>query len=295
MSYLAPKNIAERPVVIIGAGTLGRRIAAVFTSGGAQVRVVDTKEEQRRQAVDYVNETADELRTKTPHPDAVTIRELETYAEADSESLTDAWLVIEAVPERLDIKRPLFGTLDELAPADAILATNSSSYASREVIDEVEHTERVLNMHFAMPPTSMAVELMSDGATDETIIELLVEELPRFGIMPFVAHKESTGFIFNRIWAAIKRESLAVVADGVSTPEDVDAILKVNTGGALEPFRLMDQVGLDVVLDIEEHYAEENPNLPTGPRELLHSYVDAGRLGRKSGQGFYDYSESSGS
>jgi len=109
--------------------------------------------------------------------------------------------------------------------------------------------------------------------------------------VPFVAHRESTGFIVNRIWAAIERESLAVVADGVSTPEDVDAMWMVNTGAPAGPFRMMDQVGLDVVLDIEDHYAAEDPHLPEGPRRLLHEHVDAGHLGRKTGRGFYRYDD----
>ncbi|MFF3919772.1 3-hydroxyacyl-CoA dehydrogenase family protein [Streptomyces sp. NPDC001852] len=107
---------------------------------------------------------------------------------------------------------------------------------------------------------------------------------------PIGGHQKSTGFIFNRIWAAIKREALEVVAEGVSTPQDVDEMWKINTGAPAGPFRMMDQVGLDVVLDIEKHYAAENPALPTGPRELLEKYVDAGHLGVKTGQGFYTYS-----
>lgn len=282
-----------RPVVIIGAGTLGRRIGAVFAGGGAAVRIVDFSAEQRDAALAYIRDTAprlrDQLQESRPDLGTVAVGSAEGFEDSTEESLSDAWLVIEAVPENLDIKRPLFGTLDRLAPGDAILATNSSSYASRMVIDEVTHRDRVLNMHFAMPPRSMAVELMSDGETSPEIIDRLVKDLPDYGILPFVAQKESTGFIFNRIWAAIKRESLAVVSEGVSTPDDVDAIMSANLGLKAGPFASMDQVGLDVVLNIEDHYAKENPHLPEGPRQLLHRYVDAGKLGKKTGEGFYTY------
>ncbi len=290
MGYELPTGIADRAIVIVGGGTLGRRIAAVFASGGAVVRLADPSVEQRSAATSYVAETAPQLRAALESAPATAIAPLETFADVE-EAVPGAWLVIEAVPERLDIKRPLFGTLDRVADADALLATNSSSYASRELLTEVAHPERVLNMHFAMPPRSMAVELMSDGQTADGALELLAQELRRFGLLPFIAAAESTGFIFNRIWAAIKRESLAVVAEGVSTPADVDGIMQANMGLASGPFRSMDQVGLDVVLDIEEHYLEEFPWLPTAPRDLVRSYVEAGKLGRKSGEGFYRYDD----
>jgi 3-hydroxybutyryl-CoA dehydrogenase len=108
-------------------------------------------------------------------------------------------------------------------------------------------------------------------------------------VHPFEARKECTGFIFNRVWAAIKRESLAVVAEGVARPEDVDGMFKVNFRVPAGPFQMMDLVGLDVALDIENHYCDEFPHLPKKSRDLLQSYVDAGKLGVKSGEGFYTY------
>lgn len=289
MQYSLPANAAERPIVVVGAGTLGRRIAAVFAAGGSDVRIADLQESQREAALAYISETLPELTERLAQHGKAPVAGSVTAVEQVADALSGAWLVVEAVPEKLEIKRPLFGDLDRLADHDALLATNSSSYASRMVIDEVTNAERVFNMHFAMPPTSMAVELMSDGQTSEGLLEEVAEELRRFGLAPFIAHAESTGFIFNRIWAAIKREALAVVAEGVSTPEDVDAIMRANMGLPAGPFALMDQVGLDVVLDIEEHYAAETPTLPSGPRELLRRYVEAGKLGRKTGEGFYKH------
>ncbi|WP_082698897.1 3-hydroxyacyl-CoA dehydrogenase family protein [Mycobacterium sp. GA-2829] len=288
MNTTLPTNITDRPVAVVGAGTLGRRIAAVFSSAGSTVTIVDTDAGQRDGALRYVAEQISALAPRSGRTPG------EVSADADVESaVPGAWLVIEAVPERLDVKRPLFGVLDRVADPDAILATNSSSYVSRLVVDEVTHRNRVLNMHFAMPPQNMAVELMSDGETDPAVIDFLVARLPDFGLLPFVARKESTGFIFNRIWAAIKRESLEVVAEGVCTPQEVDAIMVANLAIAEGPFRLMDRVGLDIVLDIEDHYAAENPHLPEGPRRLLHEYVDSGRLGVKAGEGFYKWPEGS--
>jgi 3-hydroxybutyryl-CoA dehydrogenase len=116
----------------------------------------------------------------------------------------------------------MFGDLDRLAPEDAILASNSSSYPTSQFIDAVSRPGRVVNTHFYRPPELNAVEVMSCGKTTDEVIAQLFERLPTYGLQPFHVLKESVGFIYNRIWAAIKRESLAVVAEGVSTPEIVD-------------------------------------------------------------------------
>jgi 3-hydroxybutyryl-CoA dehydrogenase len=283
MSFNLPTDYPSRPVAVIGAGTLGRRIALMFAAHGADVKISDLAEAQRHAAVEYVSQNLSTVAAGLTGvvPGSVS-------AESDlAEAVHNAWLVIEAIPEQLELKRQVFGQLDELSPADAILASNSSSYASRMFSDKVDHPERVLNIHFYMPPKQNAVEVMSCGKTDRDVIDFVITTLPQFGLYPFEARRESTGFIFNRVWAAVKRESLEVVAEGVSTPQEVDQMFQLNTGSA-GPFRMMDQVGLDVVLDIEEHYCAEHPEYPEGPRRLLRSYLQRGRLGVKSGAGFYD-------
>ena len=280
MSFNVPTDYVSRPVAVIGAGTLGRRIALMFAAHGAAVAIYDLNQEQRRAAADYVSQNLAGLAEVAPGRVSVS---------ADvGDAVHNAWLVIEAIPERLELKRQVFGQLDELSARDAILASNSSSYASRLFLDNVRHPERVLNIHFYMPPKQNAVDVMSCGKTHRDVIDFVLATLPQFGLHPFEARRESTGFIFNRVWAAVKRESLEVVAEGVSTPQEVDRMFEINTGSAAGPFRLMDQVGLDVVLDIEEHYCAEHPEYPEGPRRLLRGYVDRGRLGVKSGAGFYD-------
>jgi 3-hydroxybutyryl-CoA dehydrogenase len=198
-------------------------------------------------------------------------------------------MVIEAVTERIDIKTEVFGDLDRLAEPDAILCSNSSSIPTSQMIGKVEHPERVLNTHYQQPPELNSVELMSCGKTDDGVIDALMEKIPQYGLVPFRVRRESDGFIFNRIWAAIKRECLMVVEEGVAPPEDVDAMWEIWTRAGVPPFRLMDRVGLDVVLDIEEHYAAVRDGIPEGPRKLLREYTSQGRLGVKTGRGFYDY------
>ncbi len=278
-------DVPDRPIAVIGAGTLGRRIALMFATGGGTVRVCDLNADHRAAAAAYIE---GELPAVVASIDGATAGTLE-FTDSLEEAVRDAWLVVESLPERLEIKVPVFGQLDELAPADAILATNSSSYPSSEVIGNVHRPGRVLNMHFFMPPVTRACELMTCGHTDEAVFERLLTLLPRFGLTPFRAHAESRGFIYNRIWAAIKREALMVVAEGVATPAEVDTLYKAVTGQQEGPFRKMDRVGLDVVLDIEENYAAHRDGIPVSPRELVRRYVAEGRLGEKSGHGFYDY------
>jgi 3-hydroxybutyryl-CoA dehydrogenase len=283
-AFTLPVGIVTRPVTVIGAGTLGRRIALMFATRGGQVVIYDLSEEQRSAAVAFVEEEIMEVSAKIEGGSPGKITATGNLKDA----VKGAWLIVEAIPEKLDLKKKVFGELDALADTDAIIASNSSSYPSSQFLDFVKHPERILNAHFYMPPTQNAIDLMSNGKTDRAVINLLLSELPKYGVYPFEAQRESTGFIFNRVWAAIKRESLSLVAEGVSTPADLDAMWMINMHTPIGPFRLMDKVGLDVVLDIENHYAVENPHLSESPRTLLHKYVDAGLLGVKSGKGFYD-------
>lgn len=278
-------DIKDRPVAVIGAGTLGRRIAMVFASRGGTVRVYARRAEQLSEATQYVAETLPEVVQQRGFGEVGVATGTTSLAEA----LGGAWLAVESAPEKLDVKIPLWGQIDQAASADTIFATNSSSFPSRVMAENIRDKTRLCNMHFAMPPAYNSVELMSDGQTDRGLLDTLLSVLPEFGVHPFEARRECTGFIFNRVWAAIKRESCAVVAEDVASPEDVDGIFKVNFAMPAGPFELMDQVGLDVVLDVENHYAAEFPYLPKSVRDLLQTYVDAGKLGVKTGEGFYRY------
>ncbi|MCA2209799.1 MULTISPECIES: 3-hydroxyacyl-CoA dehydrogenase family protein [Nocardia] len=279
-----PQDHLNRPVAVIGAGTLGRRIALMFATRGGKVHIIDPTAQAGAEAVDYVREQLPTVAASVPSGSPGSVE----YIQDQASAVRGAWLVVEAVPEILDLKKKVFAQLDTQADADAIVASNSSSYASRLFTEDCETRDRMLNTHFYMPPASTALDVMSNGHTSQEVLDFVLRTFPEYGLHPFLCRKESTGFIFNRIWAAIKREALEVVAEGVSVPEDIDQMFVLNFGTEAGPFRMMDQVGLDVVLDIEEHYQKENPNLPEGPITVLHKYVDAGKLGVKSGEGFYD-------
>ena len=172
MAYSLPDDLDQRPVTIDGVGTLGRRIATVFAAGGSDIRIFDVSAEQREAGRAYVEQHATDV------AQALDLRP-ERAGRVDvagdrAQAADGAWLVIESVPENIDIKTDVFGELDRAAEPDAILASNSSSLPSRLLIDKVQRPERVLNMHFQQPPELNAVELMSCGKTDPEVIDALM-------------------------------------------------------------------------------------------------------------------------
>jgi 3-hydroxybutyryl-CoA dehydrogenase len=282
---LAPNQYREpRPIVVLGSGTLGRRIALTYSTRGGVVRLYDISEGPLTAAKKFIEEQLPALLKSRPASQPATVE----YVTDLQSAVKDAWYIVESVPELQSLKIDILGQLDELAEPDAIIGTNSSSYESSELIGKVKHPERVLNTHYGQPPERPQLELMTDGHTDERIFDLLTDELPKYGFVAAAARKESVGFIINRVWAALKRESLAVVAEGVSSPADFDHLWVAAGFSQYGVFRLIDKVGLDVALDIEENYLKKFPYLPTKSRDLLKSYVDQGKLGVKSGEGFYN-------
>ena len=153
---------------------------------------------------------------------------------------------------------------------------------------------RVLNTHYFQPPELPPVEIMSCGHTDPGIIEFLVPKLRELGLDPAVARKESTGLIYNRIWAAMKREVMMVLADGVGTPEDIDKLFRYCFQSQGAPCDLMDRVGLQTVCNIEDHYIAERKNIPAYPVEYVRkNYIEKGNLGIMTGKGLFDHHDDS--
>lgn len=286
MTYSPPTDIADRPVAVLGAGTLGRRIALTFATRGGVVHLYDVSEDSLRSAREFLEQRIPEL-VKARADQGAQPATVEYFTDLPS-AVKNAWYVVESVPEVQALKIDILGQLDEIAEPDAIIGTNSSSFMSSELIGKVKHPERVLNTHYGQPPEAPQAELVTDGHTDERIFDILSEELPKHGFVTAVARKESVGFIINRVWAAVKREALAVVAEGVSTPAEFDRIWVASGMSPVGVFRAIDRVGLDVALDIEDNYIKHFPYIPTKSRDLLQRYVDEGKLGVKSGEGFYD-------
>ncbi|KAL2069532.1 hypothetical protein VTL71DRAFT_14211 [Oculimacula yallundae] len=278
------ESIKDRPVAVLGGGVLGRRIACTWAAGGWKVNIRDPSPEQRNAALHYIENNvasyAEVIGISNPG-EAQAFENLE-------EAVKDAWTVIEAVPEKLSLKIDTFADLEKLAPKDAILVSNSSSYKTSEMLEKVgaDAKKRIMNSHYMMPPDNRIVELMTDGQTDEDLFPFYADRLREVGMHPIIAQKESTGFVFNRIWAAIKRECLTVLAEGVSSPEQLDSVWMEMFGSKAGPCGMMDAVGLDTVEFIEDHYIKERGLSGEKTTEFLKkNYISQGKLGAKGGKG----------
>lgn len=278
----------HRPILICGSGNMGRRIATVLATQGNLVHLYDSSSEQTDLSIQYINEYLPEIAKETPNGKPATVKVFNDLEKA----CENVCIAIESIPEILDAKLDLLGKIDSFIPDDAILTTNSSSFPSSQLIKNVKNTHRFINTHFYRPPVTKVVEVMSCGHTDPKVIDFMLKVFNEFHLNPFHVRKESIGFIFNRIWAAIKRESLYVAAEGVSTPEEIDQIFSYLGDFRHGAFHLMDEVGLDVVYDIESHYAEARKDIPQEPRQYLKdNFLSKNKLGVKSGSGFYQYKD----
>jgi 3-hydroxyacyl-CoA dehydrogenase len=279
-------NIQGRPVAILGGGVLGRRIACMWAAGGWDVNIRDPSAEQRLAALHYVENNINEYHKITGISKvAGTVQTFEKLEDA----VRNAWTVIEAVPEKLQLKIDTFAELEKATKLGCLLCSNSSSYKSGEMLVKVkpETRKRIFNTHYMMPPRARVVELMTDGQTNPEIFPFYAERLKEVGFLPIVARKESTGFVFNRLWAAIKRECLTILSEGVSSPEELDAVwVEMYSGNKMGPCGMMDAVGLDTVAFIEEHYIQERGLSSVATVDYLkREFLSKGKLGAKSGAG----------
>ncbi|KIW41467.1 uncharacterized protein PV06_07022 [Exophiala oligosperma] len=282
----------RKAVTILGGGTQGTRLAFMWTRKGRPVYLVDQNEQQLLRARKGIDDLRSQLQslwaTSTHWGEVITTppKELEQAA-------SKSWLVLECVPESLKLKRSVVQELDQISSPETIVASNSSSYTIEEILEgqKLKYDDRFASLHSYWPPETSAIEVMGSSQTRPEIITRLMEETKKHGFSPFHVRKTSTGYIYNRIWAAIKREALLTLSEGVATPEEIDAIFKDVLKTPKGPCEQMDVVGLDVVRDIEQHYADVRTGIPEQPRTYLQGMIDQGRLGVKSGSGFYHYGD----
>jgi len=279
-------------VAVNGSGILGTQNAMMAVYGGYTVKIFDPQADAF--SATY-NKLKNDLSSKgftpfIPWDQWEKCKSSVQQAASLDEAVKDAQLVIEAAPENVDLKNKIFAELGRIAPPDAILATNSSSIPVSRMEASSGRPERCLNIHFYFPLQGVnMVDIMGGTKTLPEVFQAGVEWIKSIGCIPLKVNKEILGFCFNRVWRAIKRETLYIWGNGFVDYRDSDrgwmVFTKMNEG----PFAIMDKVGLDVVYDIEMVYYKESGDPKDKPPEALLEKIKRGELGVKSGKGFYTY------
>ncbi|MFJ5107508.1 MULTISPECIES: 3-hydroxyacyl-CoA dehydrogenase family protein [unclassified Glutamicibacter] len=284
--------MAIERILVIGAGTMGRQIAMNCALSGYSTVLQDISNEALSTARAELESWAAGRVAKGKLEQATADAALQRLSqETDlAEAAAVADLVIEAAVERLDIKEQIFASLGKYAPAHAIFATNSSTFPSSRIAAATGRPEQVCNMHFFNPALVMkCVEVVRNEQTNDATIEAVSAVATRLGKSPVLVNKEIPGFIANRIMGAINAEALDLAQAGIASMEDIDTTAKTALGHPMGPFELMDMVGLDVIDFIAQATFAETGNETDLPHPLITEKVSLGKLGRKSGEGFYLY------
>jgi len=280
-------------VLVIGAGAMGSQIALTAALAGYTTTVQDLSPSQLDDAAAQLRERTDKMvksgklaeeQARRAHDRLEFSTDLDAVAPA-------ADFVIEAATERLEIKKAIFARLGELAPPHAILATNSSTIGSSAVAGASGRAGQVCNLHFFNPVLVMeCVEVVRHAGTSQATVDTTVELARSLGKTPVLINHEVPGFVANRLMGAVQKEALALLAGGVASMEDIDATARMALRHPMGPFELMDLVGLDVVDYIAQATYAATGNPADAPDESVAALVRAGKLGRKSGTGWYSYS-----
>ncbi len=263
-------------ISIIGVGYLGKQIAEKTVLKEYTIRLYDKN-------VGDLEIFSSNLKGKEETLGKVTSHE------TIEDAVKDADLIIEAIPEILELKREIFKIIDKTAQPKAIIATNSSSIPVSKLEDDVERKDKLLNIHFydlfAMP----MADIMRGTKTSDETFEKGKKWVESIEITPLIVKKECYGFVFNRVWRAIKKECLKIWAGGYADLEEVDKAWRIFQNMGTAPFEFMDKIGLDVIYDIEMSYFKNSGLEDDKPPQALKDIVDNGNLGQKSGKGFYTY------
>lgn len=274
-------------VGVIGAGTMGQGIANAFATAGYNVTVCDIKIEWAQNGINKIGAKLDKLvsREKITAEKAEGIKANLTAGEY--KDLADCDLIVEAVLEKMEIKKDLFKILDEICKEDCIFGTNTSSLSVTEIANGIKHN--VIGMHFFNPADRMKlVEVISGENTPVETKEAIIEYSKSLGKTP-VEVAEGPGFVVNRILIPMINEACFIYQEGLASVEDIDTAMKLGANHPMGPLALGDLIGLDIVLDVMEVLYTETGDPKYRPCTLLKKMVRAGKLGQKTKQGFYSY------
>lgn len=275
---------------VIGAGTMGNGIAQTFAMAGYDVILQDLAGEALERGRDTIANSLNRLvkKGKMSGDDAITALG-RIGLTTDLRGLAGCNLVVEAIVENIDIKSKLLSQIDDLCAADAIFASNTSSISLTRLASASRHPHRVIGMHFFNPvPVMQLVEIIRALQTSDEVCEHVTSLTRAIGKTPRVS-KDSYGFVVNRVLIPMINEAINCVYEGLTSPEDVDAMMKLGANHPIGPLSLADLIGLDVVLDIMETLYNGFDDPKYRPSPLLKQMVDAGYLGRKKGRGFFIY------
>ncbi len=282
------KNIA-----VIGAGTMGNGIAHTFAQSGYKVQLIDINEAALKRGLDTISKNLDRMVTKekiTTTEKEHTLQNISTYTNL-TEGVEYASLVVEAATENVDLKLSLFKQLDEACPDDTILATNTSSISITQIAAATKRPDRVIGMHFMNPvPIMRLVEIINGYSTSSTVTQTIMDVSKKLGKTPTEVN-DYPGFVANRILMPMLNEAIETLYNKVAGVEEIDTVMKLGMAHPMGPLQLADFIGLDVCLSILNVMYEGFKNPKYAPCPLLVNMVRAGKLGVKSGEGFYDYSE----
>jgi 3-hydroxybutyryl-CoA dehydrogenase len=281
------KNIA-----VIGAGTMGNGIAHVFAMKGYQVALVDVNQQVLEKALTTIESNLDRMIKKEKISQAdkeSALSNIQTFTDIQA-GVQQAELVVEAATENPETKKSIFRTLDEQTPASGILATNTSSISITQIAAVTKRPGKVIGMHFMNPvPVMKLVEVIRGYATTDEVTTTIMELSKAVGKVP-VEVNDYPGFVANRILMPMINEAIITLFEGVAGVEEIDTVMKLCMAHPMGPLQLADFIGLDVCLSILNVMFEGFGNPKYAPCPLLVNMVTAGKLGRKSGEGFYDYS-----
>lgn len=279
-------------VAVVGAGTMGRGIAQVVAQAGLVVTLIDREPDIVRSALEHIRQQL-ERSVERGRLDAEQASVALSLIAVDTslEAVSDADLVIEAVPEVVDLKRDIFRRLDQYCAQEALLASNTSSISITLLGAATGRPERVLGLHFFNPvPVMKLVEVVRGLRTADETIEGAVRFAQRLGKTPVVV-KDSPGFVSNRVLMPMINEAINALMEGVASAEEIDTVMRLGANHPMGPLELADLIGLDIVLQILEVLHHDFGDPKYRPCPLLRQMVAAGKLGRKSGEGFYRYEE----
>ena len=283
------KNIA-----VIGAGTMGNGIAHVFAQNGYLVNLIDISEASLKKGVTTITKNLDRMLAKERITEAdkySTLNNIATFTNLEN-GVSQADLVVEAATENLELKLKIFGQLDAYSPKNTILASNTSSISITQIAAATQRPDKVIGMHFMNPvPIMKLVEIIRGYSTSDDVTKTIMDLSLKLGKTPTEVN-DYPGFVANRILMPMINEAIETLYNGVGGVTEIDTVMRLGMAHPMGPLQLADFIGLDVCLSILNVMYDGFKNAKYAPCPLLVNMVMAGKLGIKSGEGFYDYSES---